>query len=122
VLREAARKRIPVVLTSDHGSIHCHTPATVLARRDATPNLRFKFGEDLRAENPEKALLFTNEDELRLPRRGLGANTIIAVGDVFFVYPTKLREYQQRYRGSFLHGGATPEEVILPLSLLTPRR
>jgi hypothetical protein len=122
VLKEAARKKIPVILTSDHGSIHCNSPATVLAKRDATPNLRFKFGEDLRAENPEQALLFTNEDDLRLPRRGTGANTLLAVGDSFFVYPTKLREYQQRYRGSFLHGGVTPEEVILPLSLLTPRK
>lgn len=122
VLREAHRKKIPVLLTSDHGSIHCNTPVTVLARRDATPNLRFKFGEDLRAENPSQALLFTDEDQLRLPRRGRGGNTLLATGDGFFVYPTKLREYQQRYRGSFLHGGVTPEEVILPLSLLTPRR
>ena len=36
--------------------------------------------------------------------------------------PTKLREYQSRYRGSFLHGGVTPEEVILPVALLAPRR
>ena len=41
-----------MLLTSDHGSIHCHTPATVFAKRDATQNLRYKFGEDLRAENP----------------------------------------------------------------------
>jgi CheY-like chemotaxis protein len=122
VLNEAARKKIPVLITSDHGSIHCNTPVTVLAKRDATPNLRFKFGEDLRAENPSQALLLTNEDSLRLPRRGLGANTLLAQGDGFFVYPTKLREYQQRYRGSFLHGGVTPEEVILPLAFLTPRR
>ena len=45
----------------------------------------------------------------------------LAVGDTFFVYPTKLREYQGRYRGNFLHGGVTPEECILPLALLTPR-
>ena len=121
VLREAARRRLPVLLTSDHGSIHCHTPATVFAKRDATANLRYKFGEDLRAERAEHALLFPNEDSLRLPRRGLGANTLLAVGDTFFVYPTKLREYQSRYRGSFLHGGVTPEECIVPLALLTPR-
>ena len=53
--------------------------------------------------------------------RGAGANTLLATNDCFFVYPTKLREYQSRYRGSFLHGGVTPEEVILPLALLTPR-
>jgi CheY-like chemotaxis protein len=122
LLKEAARRRTPVLVTSDHGSIHCQTPATVFAKRDATANLRYKFGEDLRAERPEQALLFTDADDLRLPRRGLGANTVLATGDAFFVYPTKLREYQSRYRGSFLHGGVTPEEVILPVALLTPRR
>ena len=86
----------------------------MFAKRDATANLRYKFGEDLRAERSEHALLFPNEDRLRLPRRGLGANTLLAVGDTFFVYPTKLREYQSRYRGSFLHGGVTPEEVHRP--------
>lgn len=121
LLREAARKKVSVVLTSDHGSIHCTTPATVFAKRDATQNLRYKFGEDLRAERPEQALLVPNEDYLRLPRRGLGANTLLAVGNTFFVYPTKLREYQGRYRGSFLHGGVTPEECIVPLALLTPK-
>lgn len=121
LLREAARRGVKVLVTSDHGSIHCQTPATVYAKRDATPNLRYKFGEDLRAENPEYALSFSNEDSLKLPRRGLGANTLLATGDTFFVYPTKLREYQSRYRGSFLHGGVTPEECILPVALLTPR-
>ena len=114
VLKEAARRNVKVLVTSDHGSIHCRTPATVFAKRDATQNLRYKFGEDLRAENPEQGMLFTNEDSLKLPRRGLGANTLLATGDSFFVYPTKLREYQSRYRGSFLHGGVTPEECILP--------
>lgn len=122
VLQEAARKKVKVLVTSDHGSIHCNTPATVFARRDATQNLRYKFGEDLRAENPDYALLVKNEDDLKLPRRGLGANTLLATGDSFFVYPTKLREYQSRYRGSFLHGGVTPEECILPVSLLIPKR
>ncbi len=122
VLREAARRKLPVLLTSDHGSIHCETPATVFAKRDATPGLRFKFGEDLRPERPEQGLLFTDEDDLRLPRHGpSGGNILLAVGDTFFVYPTKLREYQARYRGSFLHGGVSPEECILPLSLLTPK-
>ena len=32
------------------------------------------------------------------------------------------RELKLRYRGSFLHGGVSPEEVILPAALLTPRR
>ena len=122
LLKEAARRGLKTLVTTDHGSIHCQTPATVFAKRDATANLRYKFGEDLRPEDPSQALVFNKEDALRLPRRGLGANTVLATGDCFFVYPTKLREYQSRYRGSFLHGGVTPEECILPVSLLTPRR
>lgn len=122
VLREAARRGLPVLLTSDHGSIHCKTPATVFAKKDATANLRYKMGEDLRPERPEHALVFTDADQLRLPPLPPRVNTVLATGDAFFVYPTKLREYQQRYRGSFLHGGVSPEEVILPLAFLTPRR
>ncbi len=120
-LVEAERRRVPVVLTSDHGSIHCLTPATVYAKRDATNNLRFKFGEDLRPEAPGAAILVEDPASYGLPRRGLGVRALIATEDRFFVYPTKLREYQARYRGAFLHGGASPEEMILPVALLVPR-
>jgi hypothetical protein len=121
LLQEAARRKITVLLTTDHGSIHCNTPATVFARRDATSNLRYKFGEDLRAERPDQALLVEDEATYRLPKHSPTTRALLGTGDCFFVYPTKLREYQSRYRGSFLHGGVTPEEVILPLALLTPR-
>ncbi|MFB3111866.1 MAG: PglZ domain-containing protein, partial [Gemmatimonadales bacterium] len=121
-LREAERRRVSVLLTTDHGSIHCHTPATVFAKRDATANLRYKFGEDVRAERSGMAILVKDLPAWGLPDRGLGVRMLLATGDRFFVYPTKLREYQARYRGAFLHGGVTPEEVILPIALLTPRR
>ncbi len=121
-LQEAERRGVPVLLTTDHGSIHCQTPATVYAKRDATANLRYKFGEDLRAEEAEAAILVEDLKAYGLPGMGLGVRMLLATGDRFFVYPTKLREYQARYRGSFLHGGVTPEEVILPVVLLTPRR
>lgn len=120
-LVEAERRRVPVVLTSDHGSIHCASPATVYAKRDATNNLRFKFGEDLRAEVPDSAIMVQDPETYGLPPRGLGVRCLIATEDRFFVYPTKLREYQARYRGAFLHGGVSPEEMILPVALLLPR-
>jgi hypothetical protein len=120
-LKEAERRGVPVLLTTDHGSIHCHTPATVFAKRDATANLRYKFGEDLRAEKPGVAIQVEDLRAWGLPKMRLGVRMLLAKGDHFFVYPTKLREYQARYRGAFLHGGATPEEMILPVALLTPR-
>src|SRR6266568_677952 len=90
--------------------------------RDEAANLRYKFGEDLKSEDPEAAILVEDLKGFGLPGMGLGVRLLLATADRFFVYPTKLREYQARYRGSFLHGGVTPEEVILPVALLTPRR
>ncbi len=121
VLREAAVQGVPVVLTTDHGSILCERPVTVYARRDATTNLRYKFGSNLRAEDPAAVFSVSDEAALRFPPGRAAVNYLLAQEDYFFVYPTKLREYQARYRGSFLHGGVSPEEMILPVATLTPR-
>lgn len=120
-LREASKRGVRVLLTSDHGSIHCNRPSTVFARRDATHNLRYKFGRDLRVEDPSTALVVDDAARLRLPDRGYRNNYALCREDYYFVYPTKLREYQSRYRDSFFHGGISPEEMILPVALLTPR-
>ncbi|HEX6587779.1 MAG TPA: response regulator [Longimicrobiales bacterium] len=121
VLELAAREGVPVVFTTDHGSILCRRPVTVFARRDATANLRYKFGNDLRAEDPKAVFSVNDERALRFPEGPMATNYLLALEDTFFVYPTKLREYQNRYRGSFLHGGVSPEEMILPIAVLTPR-
>ncbi len=121
VLQEAAAAGLKVVFTTDHGSILCQRPTTVFARRDATLNLRYKFGADLRAETPSDVFATDNARDLRFPTGRIGTNYLVALDDHFFVYPTKLREYQARYRNSFLHGGISPEEMIVPVACLTPR-
>ncbi|HUF89230.1 MAG TPA: response regulator [Gemmatimonadota bacterium] len=121
LLRQAARQGVRVVLTSDHGSVHCLRPATVYARKDASQNLRYKFGNNIRAENEETALREVDLATIGLPDLGTNVAALIAVEDYYFVYPTKLREYQSRYYGAFLHGGVSLEELILPVATLTPR-
>jgi CheY-like chemotaxis protein len=121
LLREAAARGVTAIVTTDHGSILCERPVTVYARRDATANLRYKFGADLRAEVPSAVFAVSDERKLRFPRGRRATNYLLALEDYFFVYPTKLREYQARYRGSFLHGGVSPEEMILSVAVLTPR-
>lgn len=120
-IREAIRNGVSVLVTTDHGSIHCHRPVTVFAKRDATQNLRYKFGDDLRAEDPSLVFSVSDERILRFPKGRSATNYVLGLEDAFFVYPTKLREYQARYRGSFLHGGISPEEMVLPVALVTPR-
>lgn len=121
VLKEAANKGHRVILTTDHGSILCQNSATVYARRDTTSNLRYKFGQDLKAKLSGTAFNTLNEKDLRLPPGRIGMSYLLALEDYFFVYPTKLREYQARYRNSFLHGGISPEEMIVPVASLNPR-
>ena len=121
VLKEAAVAGHRVILTTDHGSLLCQRPTTVFARKDATSNLRYKFGHDLRAETSSHAFGTGNHMDLRFPKGRIGTGYVVALEDFFFVYPTKLREYQQRYRNSFLHGGISPEEMIVPVVCLTPR-
>ena len=122
VLKGAASGGHRVILTTDHGSILCHNSATVYARRDTTSNLRYKFGQDLKAKIEATSFNTLNEKDLRLPRGRLGMSYLVALEDYFFVYPTKLREYHARYRNSFLHGGISPEEMIVPVAILNPRR
>ena len=120
VLENAARLGVTVVLTSDHGSVHCRRPATVFAKRDATENLRFKFGDNVRSEEPS-ALLVKNGADVGLPDMGPTTHYLFATEDFYLVYPTKLREYQGRYYGSFLHGGISLEEIVLPLVTMRSR-
>ena len=121
ILKEAASRGHKVILTTDHGSILCQRPTTVLARKDATSNLRYKFGQDLRARDENTVFTTKNPADLRFPPGRLGTTWVVAREDFYMVYPTRLREYQSRYRGSFLHGGMSPEEVIVPVATLTPR-
>jgi DNA-binding response OmpR family regulator len=120
-LRAIRARGVRVLITTDHGSVHCHRPTTVFAKRDATASLRYKYGDDLRAETPSTVYMVKDGSTIRLPAGGLKTNYLLAREDHFFVYPTKLREYQSRYRDSFLHGGVSPDEMILPVALLKPR-
>jgi DNA-binding response OmpR family regulator len=121
LLRQAARHGVRVVLTTDHGSVHCLRPATVFARKDASQNLRYKFGMNIRAEKEDTAFRVIELEDVGLPGHGTNVAALMAVEDYYFVYPTKLREYQGRYYGAFLHGGISLEELILPVVTLTPR-
>ena len=122
VFREEARRGVRAIVTSDHGSIHCRTPAAVFGKQNATQNLWYTFGENRRADNSEQSLMFINEYSTKSLRGVVRAIKLLATSDSIFLQPTKLREYQSRYRGSFVHRGVTPEQCIVPVALLTPKR
>lgn len=113
-------KNVTVLLTTDHGSIRSLRGTKVLGDREASTNLRYKYGRNLKSD--EKAAIFVkNPLDYKLPKRGVAANYIIAKEDYFFVYPTDYHKYLNQYRDSFQHGGVSMEEMILPLIRMEPK-
>jgi CheY-like chemotaxis protein len=114
------QKDVSIVLTTDHGSIRCLRAVKVVGDREASTNLRYKYGRNLKAD--EKSAIFVkNPKDFRLPSRSVTVNYIIAKEDYYFVYPTDYHRYVNQYRDSFQHGGVSMEEVILPVATLTPK-
>jgi CheY-like chemotaxis protein len=103
-----------IVVTTDHGSIRAMRGAKVLGDREASPNLRFKFGRNLKADD-KNAIFIKNPVDFKLPKHGLTISYIIAKEDYYFVYPTEYHKYLSYYKDSFQHGGISMEEMILPV-------
>ncbi|MEK7670792.1 MAG: PglZ domain-containing protein, partial [Bacteroidota bacterium] len=121
MLKTLSRNRsVSIILTTDHGSIRSLRGSKVLGDREASTNLRYKYGRNLKSE--EKAAVFVkNPLDYKLPKRGVATNYIIAKEDYYFVYPTDYHKYLNQYRDSFQHGGISMEEMILPVVKLEPK-
>lgn len=113
-------KNIKIVITTDHGSIRSLRGAKVLGDREASTNLRFKYGRNLKVDD-KHALFVKNSQDYKLPRRGVTINYIIAKEDYYFVYPTDYHKFLTHYKDTFQHGGISMEEMILPIITMEPK-
>ncbi len=114
------QKNATIVITTDHGSIRCLRGSKVLGDREASTNLRYKFGRNLKCDD-KQAIFVKNPLDYKLPRRGITVNYIIAKEDYYFVYPTEYHKYLNYYKDTFQHGGISMEEMILPVVTLKPK-
>lgn len=113
-------KNAKVIITTDHGSIRSLRGAKVLGDREASVNLRFKFGRNLKVDE-KHAIYVKNAEDFKLPKRGVTINYIIAKEDFYFVYPTDYHKYLTYYKDTFQHGGISMEEMILPVITMEPK-
>jgi CheY-like chemotaxis protein len=117
ILQAFARQKWTVIVTSDHGSIRSTKGAKVVSDREASTNLRFKHGRNLKVD-PRQAIEVPRPERFRLPKRGMNVGYIIAKENYYFVYPTNYHKYLALYKDSFLHGGCSLEEMILPVTIM----
>ncbi|MDY0082453.1 MAG: bifunctional response regulator/alkaline phosphatase family protein [Ignavibacteriaceae bacterium] len=107
-------KNARIIITTDHGSIRSLRGAKVLGDREASTNLRFKYGRNLKVDE-KHAIFVKNASDFKLPKRGVTINYIIAKEDYYFVYPTDYHKFLSHYKDTFQHGGISMEEMILPI-------
>jgi hypothetical protein len=113
-------KNAKIIITTDHGSIRSLRGAKVLGDKQASTNLRFKYGRNLKVDD-KHAVYVKNPNEYKLPKRGVTINYIIAKEDYYFVYPTDYHKYLTYYKDTFQHGGISMEEMILPVITMEPK-
>ena len=116
----AGQKNVKIILTTDHGSVRCMRGSKVVGDREASTNLRYKYGRNLKVDD-RQAVFVKNPADYRLPRTSVTTNYILAKEDYYFVYPTDYHRYLSQYRDSFQHGGISLEEMVLPLITLEPK-
>jgi len=120
LLKEIATKKAKVIMTTDHGSIIGRKSSMVYGRRDTSTNLRYKFGDNLNCDE-KQAIVVRTPGDYRLPSESKTKTYLFAKEYYYFVYPTNHRNYERQYLGSFQHGGASMEEMILPCLTLSPK-
>ena len=110
-----------IVLTTDHGAIRSLHGTKVRGDRRTSTALRYKSGRGLKV-NGKHALVIKNPHAWGLPSDRLISDYIIAKEDFYFLYPTNYHYYLNLYNDSMQHGGASMEEMILPVITMRPRR
>jgi len=88
--------------------------------RDTSTALRYKYGRNLQV-NSQHAIVVRDAHAYGLPNTRASNCYIIAKEDYYFVYPTNFNHYRNLYNDSMQHGGASMEEMILPVITLRPR-
>jgi CheY-like chemotaxis protein len=120
ILRKMAARKIEVFVTTDHGAVLGKRPTIATGNRDTSTNVRYKYGENL-GYDEKGAFKMSEPEQYMLPKLRSTQNFIIAKENFYFVYPTRYRQYEKQFFGSFQHGGISLEEMILPIVHLVPR-
>ncbi len=120
LLDQLSQHDVKVILTTDHGTIRVQNPIKVIGDKKTSVNLRYKQGRNLNY-NAKEVFELRDPMKAHLPQVNLSTSYIFAQGNDFMAYPNNFNYYASYYKNTFQHGGVSMEEMILPLSVLSPR-
>ena len=120
VMKQLADKKVKLVITTDHGTVHVKEPTKILGDKNVNTNLRYKQGKAL-DYNPKEVFEIKNPSDAFLPKQHPSTRFVFAKEDRFFAYPNNFNHYVSYYRNTFQHGGVSLEEMIIPYIVLLPK-
>jgi hypothetical protein len=115
-----AEKKIPVILSTDHGTINVVDPTKVVGDKSLNTNLRYKSGRGMSYQNRD-VYSVKNPEDIYLPKQNINSEYLFAKESLFFAYPNNYNHYVKYYRNTYQHGGVSLEEMIIPFISLKPR-
>jgi CheY-like chemotaxis protein len=119
LLTALSRKKCPVVLTSDHGTVYCTRKTEVYGINTIDLGLRYRFLKSI-AVDERRVLVMDDPRRFGLPRNRKTPSCIIAKEDYYLAPPENFSESHQKGRNAFQQGGISMDEMIMPLAVLTP--
>jgi len=120
IIKYLAEKKVPLSITTDHGSIRVQNPVKVVGDRNTNTNLRYKIGRNLNY-NPKDVHEVKQPNEYFLPKTNVSSAYIFCRNNDFFAYPNNYNYFAKYYKNTFQHGGVSLEEVLIPIISLIPK-
>ncbi len=120
VIKKLVKKKIKIMLTTDHGSIDIKNPVKIISTKEASTNLRYKLGKTIDFKKKE-AFAIQNPEEIYIPKQSIREEMIFARSNDFFVYQKDFHKYANYYKNTYQHGGVSMEEMIIPFVVLSPK-
>jgi len=121
IMKKLTEEGYTLFVTTDHGSIRVDNPVKVVGERNLNTNLRYKQGRNL--NYPVKEVFEIREPvKAYLPRTMVTASYIFTMNNDFFAYPNNFSQYVGLYRNTFQHGGISMDEMLIPYSVIKPKK
>ncbi len=111
---------VPIVITTDHGSVQIKHPVQIIGDKNVNTNLRYKQGKTLTYDEKE-VYTIDKPEKAHLPKIHINQKFVFALNHDYFVYPNNYNHFVKYYQDTFQHGGISMEEMIIPIIYLEPK-